>query len=133
MPNEIKLLVVVKTRKTKQGRKFKSYRTLMNLPVVEHDNAIEQKWVDLKFGKDVEQKDIDALKGRGYITVPDDAISAPFKYEITEDVNEQGEDVTRYPTVWVNKILHYEEAIRKPSQSSFVVESDTEETDIEVL
>jgi len=131
MSNEIKLLVVVKTRKTKQGRKFKSYRTLMNLPVVENDNAIEQKWVDLKFGKEVDQKDIDALKGRGYISVPDNAISAPFRYEITEEENENGDLVKRYPTVWVNKISHYEEAIRKPSQSSFVTESDTEETEIQ--
>lgn len=132
MPNEIKLLVVVKTRKTKQGRKFKSYRTLMNLPVVENDNAIEEKWVDVKFGKDVAKKDIDALKGRGYVYVPDDAISAPFRYEITDDTTEEGETVKRYPTVWINKISRYEEAMRKPSQSSFVTEeNDTEETEIQ--
>ena len=129
----IKLVVYVRVRKNKKGKTFPSYSTKMNIIVKgEEEKGAQEKYVDLKFGKDVDRKIIDSLKGKNYITCNAEDVSAPFVYEVSEETNEDGVLVKKYPVVWVNGVLEAKVAPKKhPTQSAFVTdEEETEETEI---
>lgn len=127
----LKLSVYSRKHNTKEGRKFTTFSTKMNLPVINEDGTqtIQTKYIDLRFVKDAREKSKEIK--RGFITVDALKISVPSKYEIKTD--KDGKKV--YPVVLVYDYIHYDEVLWTPSQDSFVVadEKDTEQSEVNDL
>lgn len=139
--SKIKILVIKRSKTITNAKgkkvKFDTYRTKMNIPEIEvgedgkeYKSAPVDKWVDLKFGKEVSEDAKKNLVSRGYITIDANDVSAPFVYKIAEEENEDGETVKKYPAVWIHGAFDYTPAQKKPTQNAFVVENDDESVEI---
>ena len=125
----VKIMVYVQNKKnSKTNNKFKTYRTKMNLEVIENGESKgkENRYVDVKFTNEVKEQFKGKLN-RGYYFVPANELSAPKKYEIIE---KDGKLI--YPEVWIRKIDHIDEKPFVPEFDSFVTDEEpTEEVDMD--
>ena len=127
--NLIKVIVYPKTRKTKKGVKFTTYSTTMNL--IDEEGELVKKSVNVKFSEDVDKKLI--LTTPMLLDVEEKNISAPTRYIVKEETNDEGELIKKYPVVWINKIESSATYKTPVKQSQFVVNDileDDEETEI---
>lgn len=132
--NLIKVIVYPKTRKTKKGVKFTTYSTTMNLVDSREDSEtygeVIKKSISVKFGPDVNKALI--LTTPMLLGVNSDDISAPARYIIKEDEDDEGNPVLKYPVVWINKIEVSAPYHAPVKQSQFVVELEDKIKDEEV-
>ena len=121
----ITIIIKSKMNKTTDGKKkFRSYRTPMNLIVVGQEEKGKQiREVTVKFVSDVDSKNITNGKLTCYVK----DLNFPRKYEITE--NENGEKV--YPVVWVRGFKSFEETEYDIENPFVTDEHETEEIEFE--
>lgn len=136
MSNEkmIKILLFVRHRTTKNGRKFDSYRTKMRLETYEDGKSqgVKDVYVDVKFVNDLKDK-LKDFRSRGYLTINLEDIDAPFRYEVKNVKDEEtGVEKKTYPVVWIRNFVSYEPAVRKQTQSAFVLEEEEETAETEI-
>ena len=136
MSNEktIKILLFVRHRTTKNGRKFDSYRTKKRLETYEDGKSqgVKDVYVDVKFVNELKDK-LKEFRSRGYLTINLEDIDAPFRYEVKNVKDEEtGVEKKTYPVVWIRNFVSYVPAVRKQTQSAFVLEEEEETTETEI-
>ena len=125
-----KLLLMSKQQTRADGKsKYRKFFTYMDIEVKgEEDKGLQLKSITVKF-----DKTIDTSKFvRGIITLDDNDFDAPYKYEVKEEVQQDGSVKKKYPHIYIKKIVSYED--RKPKstgQFNLMDEAETEETEIE--
>lgn len=134
----LKMKINRRTNVTKDGRKFFTYKTQMLLADKE-GNELKPRWIDVKFGKDV---NINQIKGNCIIEVNSEDVFAPFKYAIGVKTDKNGvvqyesdgkTPKKEYPHVYIKNVLKVNDAPRKKTtQNAFILdEPATEETSID--
>lgn len=125
----ITIIIKSKMVKSKDGkRKFRSYRTPMNLIVVgEEEKGKQLKEVTVKFTNDVDVKNITNGKLTAYVR----DLGFPRKYEITEEPDDNGEIVKKYPTVWIRGFKSFTETEIDVENPFVTDEHETSETVID--
>ena len=123
----IKLLLMSKNQTTKDGRSFKKFFTSADVIVKgEEEKGLQKKSLTVRF-----EKTIDTSKFvRGILTVKEDKIEMPYKYEIRE-VEKNGVKKLRYPSIYIKEVIEYEP--RQPKSTihfNLLDETETEEVDI---
>lgn len=121
--------IKVRTLKTKDGKKsFPSVKAYMELECYDIDGSYEgfkPRWIDVHFTQDAfnnvdsncDIKKITDLK-TGDLFVLSQYVQAPFRYQVKEEVDENGETKKTYPTIWIKGgILGF--IPFTPEQSSF--------------
>ena len=118
----IKLLLIKKVINTNKN-KFNSFITKMNLVVKgEEEKGTQEKWVQVKFRKDVQQPQASCI-----MVCKASDVDAPTKYQVFEKDGEK-----TYPCVWVRGYEVCNPLKRKASQDAFIVdEEDDEEVEVE--
>lgn len=125
---EIKLQIFskkVNTTVNGKARSFITYWTKMNMIVVgEEEKGKLIKSVTVKFRKNV---DASMIK-RGYIIADEKDINAPFKYEVKEELLDNGVSTGKklYPTLWIRGFKKYIEEIPTHTQNDFVTEEESD-------
>lgn len=117
----IKLLAIKKV--VNSGKtKFNTYITKMNLVVKgEEEKGTQEKWVSLKFRKEVTQPNKSCI-----LICNAKDVDVPSKFVVVE---KDGKKI--YPEVWVRAIQEVKELNKKVDQNAFVVdEEDDEEVDV---
>ena len=100
----IKLLLMSKQQKTKDGRSFKKFFTSVNVIVKgEEDKGEQRKTITVRFDKVVDTSKF----VRGILTVKEDKIELPYKYEI-KTVIKDGVEKIKYPSIYVKAVESYE-------------------------
>ena len=125
-----KLLLMSKQQTRPDGKsKFRKYFTYVDIEVKgEEDKGLQTKSVTVKFDKTVDTSKF----VRGILSVDEKDIDIPYRYEIKEKLDENGEVKKTYPHIYVKKVLNFEE--RKPkttAQFNLMDEAETEETEID--
>lgn len=126
----LKVKIVKKSVHCKNGTQFVKFISPMYF--ANEAGEIEMKWVEVKFAKEV---DLTPIKKVGYIRLHSDDIEAPTRYVIRDKVDKNGNKVEgkkSYPHIYVKRYESYETEPRpNPTQSMFVIDEDTAETDID--
>ena len=125
-----KMLLMSKNQTRADGKsKFRKFFTYMDIEVKgEEDKGLQTKSLTVKF-----DKTIDTSKFiRGVITLDENDYDAPYKYEVKEEVQQDGSVKLKYPRIYVKKIIKYED--RKPKstgQFNLMDEAETDEIEID--
>ena len=125
-----KMLLMSKNQTRADGKsKFRKFFTYMDIEVKgEEDKGLQSKSLTVKF-----DKTIDTSKFiRGVITLDENDYDAPYKYEVKEEVQQDGSVKLKYPRIYVKKIIKYED--RKPKstgQFNLMDEAETDEIEID--
>lgn len=126
--NDLVKIRVYRGKAIQKGKnKIPTYYTKMNLLVVgEEEKGKQLKSVTLKFTSDVDSKNITS----GLLTCVVKNVGFPRKYEIIDEIQEDGTVKKVYPTVWIRGYKSFEE-IEMDVDNPFVTdEEETEETEI---
>ena len=121
----VKLLVKSKKKKNANtGAQFRTYFTDVEIVVKgEESKGLQRKTIDVRFDKTVDTKNI----VRGLITCNEEDIVMPYKWQIvTKDNGKES-----YPSVFIKKVLDYEEQRGKSTIRFITEEDETSETVID--
>lgn len=124
----IKFLLMSKKSQTKDGRKFVKFFTSMKIEVKgEEEKGKQEKSLTVKFDKTIDTSKF----RRGIITAKDGEVEIPYKYEIREVVDKDGNKKLKYPYIYVKSMVSYEERLPKSTgEFDLKDEEETEETEI---
>lgn len=129
----LKIMIIRKKKQTKGGVTFYTYSSPMFLCDEKNKETPVKHYVDVKFDKSLDSKKKD-IKGVGYIYAYSDDIIAPEYYSVKDKFDKNGvliEGKKEYPHIFIKNFDRFEAKKRVVKQSSFVVEEDTEETQID--
>lgn len=104
----MKVFIYCTEKKTKEGRKFRSYWAYMYLKVKgEEEKGKQRKSVNVSFHQGVDNSKIT----RGVL---EGDFDLPERYEVKKD--KDGKD--KYPAIWVNSVKSFTEVPRKRNQNA---------------
>lgn len=126
---KVKLLLMSKKQKLSNGKSFKKFFTYMDIEVKgEEEKGLQLKSITVLFDEKVDTKNFT----RGILTVEENDMDIPYRYEIKEVTKKDGTTGLSYPHIYIKKVISYEE--RKPKstgQFNLMDEAETEETEID--
>ena len=126
----VKFLLMSKNQSRADGKsKFKKFFTSVNIVVKgEEEKGQQKKTLTVKFDKTIDTSNF----VRGIVSVREDNIDIPYKFEIKEIQQADGTIKKRYPHIYVKKVETFEPRKTKSTATfNLLDEGETEEIEID--